>query len=155
MMKIFSVIVLSALSTVAISCSEDYYVPNSAVKATFKAMFPKAVFVDWEQEMGFAKAEFRADGKEKDAWFEMSGNWLMTETDLRSKDIPAAVKTAINQTKYSTWRIDDVDYLEYADSKTMYVIDLEKAEAEVELHFSADGTLIKEKTEDRRAYHLP
>lgn len=155
MNKILSIIVLTALSTFAASCSNDYYVPNSDIKGTFKTMYPKVLFVDWEQKLGFAKAEFRANGSEKDAWFDTSGKWLMTETDLRANKIPANVKAAIKATKYSAWRIDNVDYLEYADSKKVYVIDLEKGEAEVELHFSADGKLIKEKTDDRRAYHLP
>lgn len=155
MNKILSIVVLVAISTFAFSCSNDYYVPNADVKGTFKSMYPKAAFVDWEQELGYAKADFRLDGKEKDAWFETSGTWLMTETDLRAKDIPAAINAAIKKTDYAAWKIDDVDFLEYADSSQVYVIDVEKGESDVELYFSPDGTLLKTVTDDTKPYHLP
>lgn len=101
-------------------------------------MYPKASFVDWEKELGYAKAEFRQDGSKKEAWFKTTGPWLMTETDLRTKDIPSATEATIKRTNYAAWRIDDVDYLEYDDSINVSVIDMEKRESDVELHFTSE-----------------
>jgi len=151
-MKIFFLSLVSALS---FSCSDDMYTPDAAVKATFKSMFPKAIFVDWEMEAGYVNAEFTHDGTRKDAWFETNGSWLMTETDIRSSDIPAAIKNALNQSEYADWRIDDADYLEFADADPMYVLDMEKGENEVDLYFAADGTLKETKKDSDLKHHIP
>lgn len=156
MNKIMSIIAITVFSVLALSCSDDHYAPNADVKSTFKAMYPKATFVEWETELGYVKAEFRADGKEKDAWFEANGAWVMTETDLRVKDLPAAITKAISESDYANWKIDDVDYLEYADQTNIYVVDVEKkGQSDVELFYSPDGTLIKIETEEIYPYHRP
>ena len=137
------------------SCNDDMYVPDAAIKSTFKEMFPKAIFVEWEMEKGYINAEFTHDGARKDAWFDTSGKWLMTETDIRSSKIPAAIKSTLSTSEYTSWRIDDVDYLEFASSKPVYVLDMEKGENEADLYFAADGTLIEVKTDNDLKYHLP
>jgi hypothetical protein len=150
-----NILILSIISTLSFSCSDDMYTPDAAVKTTFKSMFPKAVFVDWEMEAGYVNAEFTHDGARKDAWFETNGTWLMTETDIRSSKIPAAIKNALDKSEYAGWRIDDVDYLEFANAEPLYVLDMEKGESEVDLYFAADGTLKEAKQDSDLKYHMP
>ena len=43
------------------------------------------------------KAEFHQNGQEVDAWFDASGQWMMTETDVLFANLPAEVKTGFNE----------------------------------------------------------
>lgn len=150
-----SILVLVVAGILSFSCTERKYSPDSAVKTTLKSMFPNAYFVEWEMEAGYIHAEFTYEGNEKDVWFDMDGKWLMTETDIRASKIPAAIKTALTQTKYADWRIDDVDYIEFYNADPVYVLDVEKGESEVSLYFAPDGTLKQEKNEKDIEHHLP
>ena len=58
------------------------YTPGKSVVAAFEAKFPNAVAVSWEKKGVYEKAEFHQNGQEVDAWFDASGQWMMTETDV-------------------------------------------------------------------------
>lgn len=150
-----NILILTILSTVAISCNSDMYVPSDAIKSTFKSMYPKAKFVDWEFEAGYVNAEFSDDGKRKDAWFDTDANYLMTETDIKTSKVPAAIKATLSKGEYAKWRIDDVDYLEFATAAPMYVLDIENGDQDVDLYFSPDGELLEVRKDDDLPHHLP
>ena len=77
------------------------------------------------------------------AWFDNGGVWYMTETDIPFAQLPDAVKTAFQQGEYSTWKVDDVDMIERRDVETVYVIETEQGNSEVDLYYSPDGILVK------------
>ena len=87
--------------------------------------------------------DFKQDKVEKEAWFDNSGTWYMTETDIPFAQLPDAVKTAFQQGEYSTWKVDDVDMIERRDVETVYVIETEQGNSEVDLYYSPDGILVK------------
>lgn len=125
------------------SCDDDI-IPDKVVTDTFKNMFPKAKYVEWEMEYGYYVAEFRHDGYEKEAWFDTSGDWKLTNTDYE-RNVPDVVKTALDKTEYVAWRIDDVHFIEWKDKDSFYVVEVEKGEMEKELYFSKEGELLEEK----------
>ena len=53
------------------------------------------------------------------------------------------VKTAFQQGEYSTWKVDDVDMIERRDVETVYVLEVEQGNSEVDLYYSPDGILVK------------
>lgn len=53
------------------------------------------------------------------------------------------MKTAFQQGEYSTWKVDDVDMIERRDVETVYVIETEQGNSEVDLYYSPDGILVK------------
>ena len=132
------------------SCDDDddnKFIPESAVTQAFDIKYPDASRVHWENESGYSKADFHTEGYEAEAWFDRQGNWLLTETDLTYDRLPAAIRSSFESSEYANWRVDDVDKIERPDTETIYVLDIERGEAEMNLHYSEDGYLINERTD--------
>lgn len=72
-------------------------------------------------------AEFidnQLDGK---AWFDATGRWYMTETELtHTSQLPEDVQKALANSEYAQWYIDDIDRLERNETETIYVIEVKK-----------------------------
>ena len=127
MMK--NVFLLAALSLCLFqSCDNDDNEPvpgyvSAETKAAFDEKYPAAKDVEWETRNDYLIVDFKQDKVEKEAWFDNSGTWYMTETDIPFAQLPDAVKTAFQQGEYSTWKVDDVDMIERRDVETVYVIE--------------------------------
>ena len=67
----------------------------------------------------------------------------MTETDVRYENLPEPVLAAHKAGKYADWRVDDVDKLTREGMETLYVIEVEKGESELDLFYSSTGILVK------------
>lgn len=105
---------------------------------------PDAERVEWETDKGYFVADFYEAGKEKSAWFTPEGLWQLTETEIPFNALPDAVQTAFNGSTYANWHVEDVDMVERPDVETIYVIEVEQGEQEVDLFYTADGVLVKE-----------
>ena len=144
-----NVFLLAALSLCLFqSCDNDDYDPvpgyvSAETKAAFDEKYPAAKDVEWETRNDYLIVDFKQDKVEKEAWFDNSGTWYMTETDIPFAQLPDAVKTAFQQGEYSTWKVDDVDMIERRDVETVYVIETEQGNSEVDLYYSPDGILVK------------
>lgn len=158
-MKINWKYALLSLITVCIiaGCDDDddRYTPDGAVRLAFENMFPDASSVEWERKLGYAVAEFRDNGKEKDAWFSLDGTWMLTETEIAVRDIPAAITKDIAGGQYAGWKITDADYLERKDMEAIYVIEVEKAKEEIDLYYSPEGKLLKAVAEGGNHHAVP
>lgn len=154
--KFFMIGMLALGMLTLMSCSDDdNYTPEDIYLQAFQQKYPQASPVEWEDKHGYKVADFRLDGKEAEAWFDKSAKWLMTETDLRPADLPAAVKAAFDATEYASWHIDDIDRVEKENATTIYVIEVEKEKQEYDLYFSEDGTFLKAIPSEGNAEHLP
>lgn len=150
------VMLLAVLTIGFASCSDDdNYVPDDVVTKAFSSKYPDATNVKWETKTDYKVADFVLNNKECEAWFDAQGNWKMTETDILFSDLPLAVQESFTKSVYSACSIDDVDKIERPDMETVYVIEVEKGEVEVDLYYVADGTLIKEVTEGTGSSHYP
>ncbi|HMR81894.1 MAG TPA: PepSY-like domain-containing protein [Niabella sp.] len=144
MKKLFYPFLLAALTLSILSCSNnDTITANEVVQQSFSQKYPDAANVKWEQKRNHYVAEFRLSQHEKEAWFDMSGNWKLTETEMPYADLPAAIKTSHEAGEYKDWRVDDVDYIERGNQESFYVLEVEKGELEYDLYYLADGSLIK------------
>lgn len=138
-----------ALCVAAVGCDDDndtVRVPD-AVKSAFSDKFPGALQTRWSERGGYLKAEFRADGTRFEAWFDSAGKWYMTEEEIAYEELPAAVRSAVEGGEYADWRCDEVDKITREGYETLYVIDLERGESEVEAVYSADGVLLRTVTD--------
>ena len=138
---------LAALMTTSfISCDKDDanwgIVPDS-VRTAFEAKYPNAKRVEWENKGNYKVADFYQDNMETEAWFESDGTWYMTETDIPYNLLPQTIKTSFEESEYTTWRIDDVDKIEKNGSETIYIIEVEKNNLDIDLYYNGEGTLIK------------
>lgn len=130
------------------SCDKDDDIRFSdvpqAVVNTFNAMFPNVERAEWEKNRGYYVAECWYQQVETQAWFKKDGTWSMTESDLRMSltNLPEAVQTAFNTSKYATWRVDDIDKFE-RPTDTFYLIEVEtNGKRDRDLFFAPDGTLL-------------
>lgn len=143
--KYFLPAVLLGSSLAFTSCDDDdNYQPANTVVAAFKVKYPNARDVEWESKAGYEKAECYIDSYESEVWFDRNGTWVMTETDIPYARLPQAVKITHEAGPYATWHVDDVDKIERPDVINIYIIEVEKGETDIELHYAMDGTFIKE-----------
>lgn len=139
---------IALVSVTLYSCdSDDDDLKISSVpvetRNAFTSMYPSANKVDWDNEGGYYIAEFYENNIELSAWFDSNGLWYMTEHDIPYSALPEAVKTAFKASEYASWKVDDVDMLERKDMETVYIIEAENQNQEVDLYYSAEGILIK------------
>lgn len=134
------------------SCSDndDNGIPENAhlvskeVQDAFNAKYPQARDVEWELKGSYAVVDFDWNGSGHSAWFDpASASWYMTETDIRYADLPQAVRTAHEAGEYAGWKVDDTDMLTREGMETLYVIEVEKGETDVDLFYSPSGVLVK------------
>ena len=158
-LKIYTLLIAFCAAWSLHSCDNDddesIAVPT-ALQEAFSTKYPNVKNVKWETKAGYYVADFY-DGYEASAWFTTDGNWHMTETDIPYTALPDPVKSAFEASDYKTWRRDDVDKLERQGIETVYVIEVENQNQEVDLYYSVDGVLIKSiaDTDNHENEHLP
>lgn len=158
-LKIFTLLLVLGAAWSLYSCDnnddESITVPVELQNA-FSSKYPNAANVKWESKSGYYIADFY-DGYEASAWFTQDGKWKMTETDIPYDALPQAVKTSFETSEYKSWKIDDVDKLEREGFETVYVIEVENQNQEMDLYYSVNGELIKSvvDTENDKDEYLP
>jgi hypothetical protein len=112
------------------------------VKSAFSKKFPSATKVEWgkEDEKEW-EAEFKADGKEYSANFDNEGKWIETEYEIAVKDLPAAVKTALDK-ESSGYKIEESVVLETPGTKSFEFVIL-KGKVKKELEIDQNGKVLK------------
>jgi hypothetical protein len=132
-------IILTALSFTA--CGQKKDVP-AKVKTAFEQKFPAAQKVKWDKENATEwEAEFKMNGKKYSANFTADGNWMETEYEIDSSEIPPAVKQTLAN-EFAEYKIEEAEISETADGK-VYEFSLEKDETALEVAIAPDGIVVK------------
>ena len=84
----------SAVALVGCDKNDDAVQVPAQVETAFHAMYPNATDVRWSGRSGYMVADFRESGVANSAWFDHSGGWHMTDTDIPYQALPEAVKTS-------------------------------------------------------------
>ncbi|WP_289004543.1 PepSY-like domain-containing protein [uncultured Parabacteroides sp.] len=141
------------------SCDDDdnNYQPDQTVTKAFDTKYPDAGKVEWETKSGYEVADFHISGNDAEAWFDNKGNWLMTKTEINFGLLPEAIRKDLRANEYANWKYTDFDKLERSNAATIYVIEAEQGEKEVDLYYAEDGTLIKvvNDTDDDNSHFQP
>ena len=143
----------SAVALVGCDKNDDAVQVPAQVETAFHAMYPNATDVRWSGRSGYMVADFRESGVANSAWFDHSGGWHMTDTDIPYQALPEAVKASFEASEYATWRIEEVEKVTRTRLETLYVIEVEQREAEMELHYSEDGVLLNAVADDGDRYN--
>ena len=125
------------------NCRGAGFSPPEQVERTFERMYPQAKWVAWEISNSYYVAEFHLDGAEMEAWFDPRGEWSMTESDLEFGQLPVVIRNDFDAGEFGDWDVDDIDRLERAGMETLYVIEVERGDQEMDLHYLANGTRVK------------
>ncbi len=141
-------VILGSLSLFACSDDDDY-TPDQTVKDAFEAKYPTATRVSWEKKGDYRVAEFWLDNQETHAWFDDSGEWYMSKTELKTINaLPEKVREGFRKSEYANWEVDDVDYVERPGSEPVYIIQVEQGKQEIDLYYTQEGILIKAVADD-------
>lgn len=154
---ILNTALILALGFLALSCSDDdnFEPDNSAVKNAFATKYPGASVDEWEMKFNYYVANFRLDNNETEAWFESNANWVFTETDLTYAKLPDAIKTSFEASEYKNWEKDDIDKIERPETETVYILEVESGNTELDLYYSEDGELMKTENNPENTDRIP
>ena len=115
------------------------------VKKEFAKKYPTAQAVKWgSEEANEWEAEFTVNGTEMSASYDNKGAWLESETEISSKDLPAAVTATLTK-DFAGYKTGEMSIIE--DPKTKgFVVALKKDDSSLEVVIDNSGKVIK-KTE--------
>lgn len=116
------------------------------IQSFIDTRYPGAVIVEKEYDHGLLEVEIRHDNREKTVKFNGSNEWVMTEWEVRTNELPAAVTSAIATNGY-TLDDNEADYVETPDSQ-WYEVEVRQGRQEVKLYISPDGNILRTENDD-------
>ncbi len=149
MKKIFAVLAFAAAVFTMASCEkyEDGR-PDRGTIREFEQMYPDAWDIEWEFEGLYWEVSFetgkRPNGIEHTAWYDMSGNWVMTKTELPFMSVPQEIKDYLAASEFGNNRLEDhfVDFYETVKGNYYrFDIYLDGREVEVDVHLDGKVAL--------------
>lgn len=157
MKKTLNLCVVALAILLFASCSKnDDIKDNNIAKTNFERMYPQATAITWSNQENHAVAKFSYNMRKSKAWYDASGSWRLTETEIPLSAIPSAIKQAYDASQYANWRIEEVDYIERYGNEPFYVLEVELGDQEYDLYYLADGTLVKAfADDDKENNYLP
>jgi len=120
-------------------------VAPESVKKAFAQKYATAKSVKWaSEEANEWEAEFVIDGKEMSASYDNTGKWLESETEISSKEIPAAVSATLTK-EFAGYKTGEMSLFESPEMKG-YEIALTKEKSTLEVVIDVTGKVLKNKT---------
>jgi len=110
----------------------------AAAEAAFKKTFPTATKAKWEKEGANYEVNFLEGKKEMSAVYGSSGNWIETEEEIATKELPANVDAYVKQHYKSG--IKEASKITKANGEINYEAEVNK----MDIVFDKDGKFIKE-----------
>ena len=145
MKRILTILAIAAAALLSCEKYEDGK-PSKDVRAEFNSMYPSARDVEWEPDFGNWKVSFETGNatnvRDHEAWYDVNGNWLRTETDILPSEMPKAVMDALEASEYASpyLQIDDVDFVETPEGD-FYQVDVKVAGVEISLDVTVSGII--------------
>lgn len=118
-----------------------------AVRQAFAEKFPMATDIAWETEDEAFEVEFKLSDTSMEATFDAEGNWLATETDLETSDLPGAVRRAV-KAQFPDYEIEEAELLATPEWERAFSLELKKDDAVIEAIFDPKGKLLRQETEE-------
>lgn len=115
---------------------------TSVVTEFIKEKYPNARIVEIDVEHGLTEVDIIDDNKGKEVLFDSNNEWISTSWDVAVMQLPAVIKEAIAASQYSTYLIDDAEYVE-APQGDYYLIELESGKQEVKVKIDLTGQFVK------------
>lgn len=110
------------------------------VPAFIENKYPGARIIETDYDDGKVEIDIIHDSREKNVYLNKSGEWLYTEWDVLTTELPDAVLSTV-RSNYSDYVIEDIDYVE-SPTQDHYKIDLEKGNKDRIVRITAAGNII-------------
>ena len=144
-MRQFSILLASFLTVGLLSCQENNAQENDvpeAVKMAFQKKYPGEDDPDWEQDdHGYWESHFKQNGEKYRADFNVDGSWVETENDIKTKNLPKAIKKVIEE-KYANFEITEAEHVQNAEKGEFYDVEFKQKGKNKDIMFRKDGTEI-------------
>ncbi|MBE6221547.1 MAG: PepSY-like domain-containing protein [Alistipes sp.] len=148
-LSVCAVCVMTSCAEIIDLDSQD--VTTEMAQAIFESKFPGASDIGWDNRLGYFVVDFTYDAGHEEptkfvAWFDVTGNWYLTEEGFDYNDLPKSVVDAFLGNKdFLDCRILDVAMLERPDATAEYVMLVEGKvygfEQRASLYYREDGVL--------------
>ena len=164
MKRLFTVAAMVAALMTVLSCNkyEDALL-SPAVRKNSKVMPPKSVSdempvdklqlpegardVEWDKEGPYWELSYKvgygANKVEVEVYFDSEGNWVMTKTEMRMKDVPSYIKDYVTSSpEYADAVFCDVDaeYIERPEGNS-YVFEISINRIDIDLEVTESGEI--------------
>lgn len=110
------------------------------VKIAFEKKYPTVKSVNWEKEGDGYEASFDLQKEEVSALFDSTGKVKEVETEIETKNLPAAVKNSLSK-DYAGYQIKEAAKI-IAENVTTYEAEVKRGKQSFDLVFSEDGRLL-------------
>lgn len=117
-------------------------VTPEVLKNLVQELYPGATILEIDREGPATEIDILHEGIHKEVLVDANNQWLQTEWEIRTSQVPGAVMAALSASPYAGHRIDDVHVIETATG-LFYEFELEHGNNEVTVRFDADGNQIK------------
>lgn len=125
----------------------DYgdFIPSqlpAGIEEYIRTHHASARVIDVDAEYEGTEVELLDEGVKRDLFFDRSGTWQYTKTEVRRSELPAAVTNAWAASEYAEaqgYRFDEADYFETASDGVFYRLELESRNGDVKLKITPKG----------------
>lgn len=117
------------------------FAQHAKALAHFKANFPKAEDVFWDEYEEHTEASFTDGEFNKLAHYSSAGVWLETITSISEEDLPESVKKSV-LSKTSADNISSINLVEKQNGTTTYEIDVDTDDESYTLIFDKEGKFL-------------
>ncbi len=147
MKKLFPVaLLLICFSMISVTSNAQIRKIPSTVTEAFKEKYPDATSVEWRDKLSVFSAIFVNDGVTYEARYNSKGEWLNTEHEITTEDIPEAVQEGFDKSKYADWSIEKVHQISLPRDIVQYRLHVGKTDLQKKnLLYNSRGRLLKDK----------
>ncbi len=140
-MRFLLPIILFSIFSCEPSAVKDIKVPD-VVKKAFAKKYPNEKKENWNIDRnGSYEAKFKEGGETFKADFTPDGMWIETETSLKEKDLPKAVKKAIED-QYKGIKIVEIERTDHHKKGIFYDVEFKENGKKFDIEFNAEGIVI-------------
>lgn len=119
------------------------YIPKQlspAISNFIVRNYPNAKVIDIDKENRKIEVDILDGAVKRKIVFTPLEEWQYTKTEVRISEIPEAVMQAFEKSKYSGYKVDDIDFYDTPD-KDYYIFELENEPEDIRLKIFTDGTI--------------
>lgn len=121
----------------------DYLPPtlNATVMAFLETNYPNAKIVEADYENNKLEVDIIDGTKLREVVFNSASAWLYTKTEVQQADVPQAVMTALQDSQYAAYTIEEIDQYIPNGSNEYYIFELKNGNTEVDIRINLDGSI--------------
>ena len=137
----FITTLLLLFTTLSIAIAQPIDV-NIELKKYIETKYKDALILEIEEDGTNVEVEIIHNNKKKELVFNNLGIWQSTKYDIKRSELPKKIKNIIKKSKYSSYRIDDVEVI-VTPTKSLYELDLDKWFGdEITIYVTFEGKII-------------